>query len=84
VKIRKKDEKLPRDSKGRLRKYTDLGCYPIFYVTKECNVLCTKCASAEELHPTDDIVVAADVNYEDSDMHCDACGDRIESAYAED
>ena len=34
--------------------------------------------------PSDAVIVAADINYEDSALYCDHCGDRIESAHAED
>jgi len=66
---------------GELRKYTDVGCYPVFYVDKDNSCLCADCANNndEEVFP----LVAADVNWEDPELYCDECGERIESAYAD-
>ena len=70
---------------GRLVKYTSLGCYPVFYLDSDGAVLCASDANAMEhagaVEPY--VIVAADVNWEDPDLHCDACGERIETAYAE-
>ncbi len=43
---------------------------------------CPDCANGEPDNEGDEIV-ACDANWEDPDMFCD-CGERIESAYAED
>lgn len=64
---------------GQLRKYTDLGGYPLFYLTKRDCVLCPLCANEEKA-----VIVAADANWEDPELYCDECSERIESAYAED
>jgi hypothetical protein len=71
---------------GTLRAYTEIGCYPIFYVSVDNDCLCPTCASkaSETLMRDSDRVVACDVNWEDPDLLCDACETRIESAYAED
>lgn len=67
---------------GTARKFTDVGRYPIFYVTNNGDCLCPACAlTAERIG--DDPVVACDANWEDPSLNCDDCGDRIESAYAE-
>ena len=72
-----------------VRKYTELGCYPIYYVAKDGGVLSPE-AVEENLdlcRDPDDAqwyVVAADVNWEDSSLYCEHTGKRIESAYAED
>jgi hypothetical protein len=61
-----------------LPKYTSVGCYPLFYLTAGCEVLCPACASAEPTTPP-----TSDVNWEDPALYCDECSERIESAYAE-
>ena len=65
------------------------GGYPLYYLTKDCGVLCPKCANdhlARTLDPDDDqfFVVAQEVNWEDQDMHCDHCGAHIKPAYGGD
>jgi len=65
------------------------GGYPIYYYTKDCGVLCPKCANEELLRtidPEDEqfYVVDGSINYEDTDLHCDHCGGRVPSAYGED
>jgi hypothetical protein len=79
-----------RFADGSIRKYTDLGGYPVFYLTEDSGVLCAACVQTERPdvadadQASDWKVVAADVNWEDPDLYCDHCSDRIESAYAED
>ena len=72
-----------RGSDRKLPKYAWPGGYPMFYVTKRGNVLCPDCANAEG-KDSDDPPVAHDANWEDPNLYCDACSQRIESAYAED
>jgi hypothetical protein len=70
------------------------GGYPMYYVTKDNGVLCPQCAndnSALCLAAPDSMdfdpqwaLVDFDINYEDTDLYCDHCNNRIESAYAED
>lgn len=62
---------------GSARCFTSIGCYPLFYVTKSV-CLCPACALSREAE-----VEAGDCNWEDPDLTCDDCGERIESAYAE-
>jgi len=64
---------------GKLAKFTSIGCYPIFYVDGS-SCLCADCASENE----DPEMLASDINWEDPELFCDGCGERIESAYAED
>lgn len=65
------------------------GGYPLFGVTSDGAALCRHCASTERTSigtttGTDGwCLVAIDVNWEDPELYCDVCGDRIESAYAE-
>lgn len=62
---------------GRLRSYTAIGAYPLVYLTAS-SVLCPQCASTNPR-----AVSIAAVNWEDPQLHCDECSDRIESAYTE-
>lgn len=64
---------------GKLRSFTSIGGYPLFYVTKG-SCLCPDCATDNDQN---DPIVAADVNWENPDLYCDECSARIESAYAE-
>jgi hypothetical protein len=72
---------------GKLRTYTSVGSYPVFYLDGRDNLLCAECASEviAEYEDGEDIrglpKVGA-VNWEDPSLFCD-CGERIESAYAE-
>ena len=64
------------------------GGYEISYIVKDGGVLCHQCANRElerTLDPDDDQFHIVDefINYEDSDLYCDHCGRRIESAYGE-
>lgn len=80
---------IPLDSDGMPRKFTDLGGYPLYYVTKDSGVLSPE-AVIENLSLTNDpddpqwYVVRAEVNYEDQDLVCDHTGQRIPSAYSPD
>ena len=71
------------------------GGYPIYYIDKGGAVLCPACAEEEirewqdapedeKDYYEDDLPIAADVNYEDPELWCEGCNERIESAYAED
>lgn len=69
-------------------KFSSVGCYPVFYVTKDSAVLCAQCVqdNLEQCTDPDDpswFIVAHDANWEDPHLHCEHCGERIESAYAE-
>jgi hypothetical protein len=76
-----------RPIRRQWRTYTDLGGYPLFYVTRDNGVLCPACANRNlKLTLGDDPqwrIVDCDVNYEDPELYCDNCSERIESAYAE-
>jgi len=74
----------PKD--GTLPAYAWPGGYPMFYVTSRDEVCCTRCANdpATPLSSYgDETIVAGDANWENPELYCE-CGDRIESAYAED
>ena len=78
---------LPTNDDGSLASYAWPGGYPIFYLDRENSVLCPKCANNSHLDP-DEVPqfkpVAADCNWEDPDLFCDQCSERIEPAYGED
>lgn len=65
------------------------GGYPIFYITADDGVLCSKCANNNITLTSDRDgddqwrIVAADINYEDTSLHCDNCNELVESAYGE-
>jgi hypothetical protein len=65
------------------------GGYPLFAITHDCGALCKTCCRSERSSigtttGTDGWgVVALEINWEDSDLYCDHCGNRIESAYGE-
>lgn len=83
---------LPRDEDGTYTKFAWPGGYPVFYIVADCGVLCADCANGPECrqaqadYPDDNQwrIIAGEINYEDPFLTCDNCGDRIESAYAED
>jgi hypothetical protein len=65
------------------------GGYPKFAITSDGAAICRKCCWAErksirESDGHDGFEVAAvDVNWENPDLYCDCCNDKIESAYAD-
>lgn len=77
----------------RTGSYAWPGGYPLFFICDDGGTLCCKCARTEAYEVMRSIasdandgwrVVGQDVNWEDANLHCDNCGSRIESAYAED
>ena len=66
---------------GQLPKFTSYGGYPLFYVDSGDVALCADCANANDDY--DNELVDYDANCEDTQLYCDHCGERIESAYAE-
>ncbi len=80
---------IPIMSNGDVRKYTSVGSYPLFYITKDCGVLCPKCVqeNIELCNDTDDPqwhVTDCAINWENESLYCDHCGEPIESAYGGD
>ena len=65
---------------GSVRKYSEFGAHPLYYVSKGC-ALCPTCAdkTVEEGEAEDDDF-EPQVNYERL-IHCDQCSEQIESAY---
>lgn len=77
----------------RVGPYAWPGGYPLFFITSDAGCLCHDCGKKNRGSIVDAIeeglndgwrVVAQDVNWEDPELICDGCGDRIQSAYAED
>lgn len=72
---------------GRWPKYTSMGCYPLFYITRDMSVLCADCMNGDDAKVGHEDaqwdVVDFDTNWEDATLYCDHCSERIESAYAE-
>jgi len=65
------------------------GGYPLFAVTDDGRCLCPTCCKdnadiiASSYKGDGWRVVGQDVNWEDPQLYCDHCSERIESAYAE-
>ena len=69
------------------------GGYPLFFICDDGGALCCKCAASHARPVMEAIrdkargcgwrVVGEDINWEDPDLYCDNCNDRIESAYAD-
>ncbi len=79
---------ITRHDDGTLPTYAWPGGYPLFYLTKDCGVLCPDCANGKngsEAHETSDDpqwrLVACDVHWEGEPLTCDHCNAEIESAY---
>lgn len=77
------------------RGYAWPGGYPVYMLMGDGGVLCSTCVSREirlivdATRPNGSAdqqwsCVAVDVNWEDPQLSCDHCGERIESAYADD
>lgn len=72
------------------------GGYPLFFICDDGGALCCKCARSEAWRIMSSIrdrkynapsdgwrVIGQDVNWEDSELDCDHCNSRIESAYGD-
>ena len=85
--------KVPTAIKQAIRdEYAWPGGYPLFLVTSDGAALCIDCGKKEYRsivwairHNVSDgwKVEAADINYEDAELYCDHCSNKIESAYGE-
>jgi len=72
--------------------FTWLGCYPLFAIMSDGGCLCRHCAESEAAQVIRSTVAesrdgwrvaAITVNWEDTELTCDHCGNLIESAYGE-
>lgn len=69
-------------------KYAWPGGYPMFGITADGGCLCMECMRKEYVYIAQArrandrwcgwMVVAVDINYEDTDLLCDHCGEQIE------
>jgi hypothetical protein len=74
-------------------KYAWPGGYPMFLVMADGGCLCPACVKAEwrqivqytlwNQPESGWMVLGQEINWENPDLYCDHCGERIESAYAE-
>lgn len=80
------------DNDGEFQSYAWPGGYPLCYVTADNGTLCPRCCtdnkelieSAINSHDDDQWeIVTFEVNYEDPDLYCDNCYQKIECAYCE-
>ena len=77
----------------RTGEYTELGSYPLFFITSDGAALHFKCARENykqiswSIRNKDNTggwkIEACEVNWEDSNLYCDHCNKLIESAYGE-
>lgn len=81
---------LPSNKDGSLSSYVWPGGYPLYYVAHEeykdgaLYCVCATCANdPTERDTVRRFIIGYDVNWEDADMYCDVCCNRIESAYGE-
>lgn len=68
--------------------FTIPGMYPVYYLTADSGTLCPACVTTNRTLCTDSTdpqwyVTDTDVNWECTDLTCDNCGGKIESAYGE-
>ena len=76
-------------SDGKPIAYAWPGGYPVYYLIQEfekpygtIDCFCPDCTP--RFLGGNDVVISAEVNWEDPQLYCDSCQKRIESAYAED
>jgi len=75
-----------RNESGKFDSFAWPGGYPLFYLCADNGVLCPDCANENGHDDATDKqwrIVASDVNWEDSDLTCDHCNRKIESAYGD-
>ena len=65
---------------GQYPKYAWPGGYPLYYLSQYA-VMCADCASKDS--DQEDPITDVDTNWENPLLFCDECGERIESAYAD-
>jgi hypothetical protein len=65
---------------GWLEKWAWPGGYPLYYLSDDGQTFCPDCANQKDAEPE---ISGVDINWEDPELYCDGCSQRIESAYAE-
>lgn len=87
IKIRKAFSNNPdsfqQSNGGTFSSHSSIGFYPLYYITKENNILCADCATKSYKNGDDDYPKFVDVNYEDTNLYCEDCGENISAAYSE-
>lgn len=73
---------LQTENNGILPSFAWPGGYPIFYLDEGNNVLCPECTKDND--DFSEPLVEYAVNWESTNLYCNHCSERIESAYAED
>lgn len=70
------------DSNKELPKFAWPGGYPLFYRTSYHHIVCPKCAN-KMIRNEDEYedITHYDANYEDEDLYCHECSEKIECAY---
>lgn len=83
----------PQVKQALRAKYAWPGGYPLYLLADDGEAICIDCGRTEfkaiahsVISNTQDgwHVSAADINWEDTSLHCAHCNQRIESAYGED
>jgi hypothetical protein len=78
--------------RGRVLPYTWPGSYPKVFICEGGRALCARCLhlnrerifrSTHETAADGWAIDRVDVNFNDAALHCEHCGERIESAWAE-
>lgn len=82
-----------RDPNHAKYPYTSIGCYPLYLVMCDGGSLCHRCAVAEHAQIRNAAMAPKyktgwepfgfEANWENPDLYCTNCNERIESAYAE-
>lgn len=84
--VHPQNKNIPLTYTGNVRSHSQLGGYPLFYLTTFDEVMCAACVQ-EEIESGDwggaDIVTQCGVNYENHGLHCNECDAKIEAAYGE-
>ena len=70
----------PEKVNGVYPSYTEMGLYPLYYVTTDWDIICPDCANSERYQDT---ICLQAINWESNNTYCDDCNKRIGSAYAE-
>lgn len=80
---------IAKDDDGKYSAAAWPGGYPVYHIADDGGSICAKCCNdltnpIHEDSPDDGWrIIGSDVNYEDPELYCAHCGERIESAYAE-
>ena len=74
-----KIDEIKAENNGKLPDFAWPGGYPMYYINDRGEAFCPDCANKGG-HDE----VNGEANWENTDLYCDDCGKRIESAYGED